>query len=51
MLHEDKDKNHLETPYEKICQRVIAAEEKHLGIIEIRKTHAHATIMQERKVT
>jgi hypothetical protein len=51
MLQEDKDKERMETLYATICQRVAAAEEKRLGLLEVEKTRAHAIVMQARKVT
>lgn len=50
MLQEDKDKERMETLYATICQRVAAAEEKRLGLIEAEKTRAHAIVMQARRV-
>lgn len=50
MLQEDKDKERMETLYATICQRVAAAEEKRLGLLEAEKTRAHAIVMQARKV-
>jgi cobalamin-dependent methionine synthase I len=51
MLQEDKDKKCMETLYATICQRVTMTEDKCLGLIEAEKTHAHAIVMQARRVT
>eukprot|EP01018_Ginkgo_biloba_P023277 Gb_06651 [translate_table: standard] len=50
MLQEDKDKERMEALHATICQKVAAAEEKRLGLIEAEKTRAHAMVMQARRV-
>ncbi|GLJ16432.1 hypothetical protein SUGI_0279530 [Cryptomeria japonica] len=50
MVQEDKDKERKETLHATICQRVAAAEEKRLGILEAEKTRAHLSVMQARRV-
>ncbi|KAH9318454.1 hypothetical protein KI387_020223 [Taxus chinensis] len=50
MLQEDKDKERMETLHATICQRVAAAEEKRLGLLEAEKTRARLLVMQARKV-
>eukprot|EP01018_Ginkgo_biloba_P031550 Gb_16958 [translate_table: standard] len=50
MVQEDKDKERIETLHANICQKIAAAEEKHLGFLEAEKTRAQTIVMQARKV-